>query len=105
LAYKYLWRVTTAGQNDTGPFPTYLRWFIHPRRLMTFFSERGLQIVYFAIYEGTHMRRLRARSPMLSGLFQATCRIMNCLSVGRLGSNYSDYHLIVRKSCPQEHRT
>jgi len=45
FVYKYFYGRKDAGENDTAPFPTKLKFFINPKRLIKFGNENGLVCV------------------------------------------------------------
>lgn len=69
--YRHVFGYADAGQDDKGPFPTFLRLSMSPPALARFARRNGLQIVYSTLYEAHNQMRLRGRFGLDGRLWRA----------------------------------
>jgi hypothetical protein len=87
-AYKHLFGIVDAGNDDNAPFRTVLSFDIAPTAIKRFALHHGLRIIYFASYDPEYyIRRL--------GAFFIFKRLIKYLSFGGLGD--SDFVVALKK--------
>jgi len=95
--YKHVWHFQHAGEDDHGPFRTYLRFAISPAALRKFARQSGLYIQYWRLYESPEQLRVRKKSRIVDamlGLAGATGRIF---TFGRMDLNQTECIFVMQK--------
>jgi 2-polyprenyl-3-methyl-5-hydroxy-6-metoxy-1,4-benzoquinol methylase len=96
--YKHLHGRQTSGQDDTGPFRTYLRYSIRPNAIRRFAEHSGLQVVYFATsdildapwaFTGSKLARV------VRAIYGGLKYLAKVTSLGLLGD--SDFYMVLQK--------
>jgi 2-polyprenyl-3-methyl-5-hydroxy-6-metoxy-1,4-benzoquinol methylase len=96
-AYKNLWGSPTTGAGDHGPFPTYFRLMIAPRRLRSWARSEGLIEEFYVIRESAMQRQLRAKFRILDLLFTALEPVLTVLTLGTIRVRETDFIVVLRK--------
>jgi SAM-dependent methyltransferase len=89
-AYKHLFGIVNAGEDDNAPFKVVLSFTILPVAIKKFAIEHGLRIVYFASYDSEFYIQ------KLSTFFRFIKQPIKFLSLGRLGD--SDFVIALQKA-------
>jgi SAM-dependent methyltransferase len=97
LIYRYIFRIPTAGQPGSVPFPTYLRLAIAPENVKRFAARHGLTVAYFSLYESGYFGLFRARARLTGGLWNAVRLATHLLTFGRLSADLTDYIIVLQK--------
>lgn len=95
--YRYLIGDKRAGTEDFGPFKTYIKSSMWPRKINKKAVESGFSVEYFSEYEGPVVQSLRSRSKFIDFSFTLLGYISKFLTFGKLDMNNSDYMLVLRK--------
>jgi SAM-dependent methyltransferase len=97
LIYRYIFRIPTAGQPGSVPFPTYLRLAIAPENVKRFAARHGLTVAYFALYESGYFREYRTKARLTGGPWTAVRVATHLLTFGRLSADLTDYIIVLQK--------
>jgi SAM-dependent methyltransferase len=95
--YRYIFKENEAGTADSGPFPTYLRPGISPKRLGKFAIRHNLEQVIFIIYTSRVVATGRRHAPMLFSCYSLLVRGLKALSFQRYEGGLTDVLLVWRK--------
>lgn len=94
FAYRWLQGISRPGDEDGGPFRTYLRFSSAPNAVRRFAAGRGLQIAHQKTYDVAGSDWLRRRKfPLFA--YRVLSSVARILSLGFLGD--SEYMIILRK--------
>ena len=96
--FRYVLKWPNAGKPGFAPFPSYNRWFSHPRKLKTYLSQMGFSEIAYVEFEGEHGRELAAKSTILFLLYRLASAGVLLLTFGRLGHLESDFRLVAKKA-------
>ena len=91
LYYRYILGKTTAGKNDQGPFPTYMRPSICPREIESQWQRRGGTTVYLDEFEGHMQNWLRETMPAFNFFMTSVSKVSNQIAL-------SNFMILLRKS-------
>ncbi len=93
LYRRYVFRQPTAGKPGYPPYRTFYDRVVSARGVREYCSAHGHEIVHeFGV--PIHMERFGKVGP----LFNATLRLVNLLSLGRLSSSHTNLAFVIRKS-------
>ena len=86
-----------AGTEDLGPFPTFLRKSMSPKRLRDFARKENLSPVFYREYD-TMLLKLRERNRVLYHIYRAASRLLQAVTLGSFGgAANSDYIMVLEK--------
>ena len=95
--YRHVIRLEGAGAPGRGPFPTYMRSVISPRRLARLAGQLGLQTVFSFQYEGWTQLRLREKLRLDGRAWPVLTRLVSSVTGGRLTLAHSDMAMVFTK--------
>jgi len=95
--YRHVRGDKNAGLPGQAPFPTFFHSLVSLPKLETFAAEHRLQVIYKKEYESPRFPEMRARTPVLAALLDATATVMKLFLPGRADVRRGDYHVILRK--------
>jgi SAM-dependent methyltransferase len=93
--YRRVFHFEEAGTPGYGPYKTYLRWSLTPRRLVKFVEERGLTVEELTLYESELFKRLPQDSPVVGALWSASTSAWRVVTLGH--DPAPQVKLVVRK--------
>lgn len=91
FVYKYMYGFKNAGSNETGPFKTYLKFFLSPTAIKKFVSN-SFKIEYFSYYDIQEDLFQKKYIYFAYRLFKIFLKI---ISFGKTGD--SDYIIVLKK--------
>jgi SAM-dependent methyltransferase len=86
-----------AGENDRGPFRTYLKFSMSPSSMRKFDSENGLSIEYF--HTSDVLTKLHRKSRLAFVVYVSLRTIFTIISFGTMGD--SEYTIVLKKNSRQ----
>src|SRR5213080_3707023 len=95
--YRRLLRRDWKGQDDTGPFPVYLRPSMRPDRVQRLAVESGMVVVHARLFENPQQRWLRRRFHVVGMPWTALKALVRVLSLGAISAERTDYFIILQK--------
>ena len=95
--YRYILGQKDAGEDDTVPFPTYLRFSISPRSLKKYAAEHGLSVAYFQLYDGKMQQRLLERNIFARWLYIFLGGLVKIISMNRLDLVNNNFAIVLQK--------
>jgi len=96
--YKNLFGRKKAGQDDVGPFKTYLRRTIAPDQIRKFAAQNGLQTVFFEkgdLGDKAYWKRKNRAGRFFIRVYNALRALGKFVSLGKLGD--SDFIIVLKK--------
>ena len=94
---RHLFGEISAGTDDHGPFPTFLRASVAPNSIRKFAVDHGMIVEYFRIYESPMHRLFGQRNRRLGLVWHYLSRIVQVLSINRISADLTDYIILLRK--------
>lgn len=91
MIYRYVYGIKKAGNEDYGPFKTYLRRSITPNALKMFAAHTGLQVIYSDSFDFD----LRRRSKILNAPYKIINSVVRRISFGAIGD--SELIMVLKK--------
>jgi SAM-dependent methyltransferase len=95
--YRRFFNDPLAGTGDTGPFPTFMRGSLAPRRIRSLAARRGLRVPYTHEYEAWSQKELRQRAHLTGAVWRAVAATLRALTLGRVRADVSDVVLVIQK--------
>lgn len=95
--YRVVFGNPGAGTEDQGPFHTYMRLAIAPRRVIRAAVARGFSLVYLARYESPMQKEVRRKYPPVNLLWSAGAALGRALTAGRFEPGVTDVVLVLRR--------
>ena len=96
LYYRWILKRPNAGQHDTPPFKTYLRWTITPASIENN-AFHGFLIDYYSTRDSM-VSNLKETHWYLYRIYQVCAYFLKVLSLGKLGGmKNSDFIMVLRK--------
>lgn len=92
--YRHVHKRTNAGQDDKGPFRTFLRLSIAPSSIKKFAERNGLRIVYYDSFDVTDTAWLK-RSKIVYLSYLVISKVFRVASFGLIGD--SDFVIILQR--------
>jgi SAM-dependent methyltransferase len=96
-AYRRLWGVERAGEDDRAPFKTYLRPAMAPGAIWDFARREGLVVLQDQAYESLMQRRLRKNHPLVDLGFRVIGASVRLLTRGRIDPTPSDLIFVLER--------
>jgi SAM-dependent methyltransferase len=97
--YKYVLKEKFRGQNDMGPFKTYLKVNISPGNLMQFAAENNFDVVHFAYTsEFEAMNNIKQLNPIVYGIQTVVGAVLWLISLGKITTNNTEFVIVLRKT-------
>jgi SAM-dependent methyltransferase len=96
-AYRHILGIKTAGQDDKGPFETFLKPAIAPASIKHFANENDLVIEFFRLVESPMQKQFVANHKALGAVWNGVSAIMQTLSRGNISREHTDCVLMLRK--------
>lgn len=98
FVYRHVFGIAVAGRDGHGPFQTYLRFAIAPKRLERFIVDQGLEVVDSECYAMKFgMTRLKEYHPVFYWMYRMLARVSHILTFGVIHPQNSSYIVSVRK--------
>ena len=95
--YRSIFKRKNSGKPGYPPFPTFLRPSISPGALKRFMAENNLFEEYCLLYEGSMIKNLESRSPILYAIYKLTLVLLKLVSLGAYDGSKSDFFIIFRR--------
>ncbi len=95
--YRHIVGNPRAGQDDCGPFPTFLRFSLRHAAIKRFARDNRLSVEYFRLYESRMHERLRNNYKICGRIWQLIQLITRMLSLGRIDAGLTDCFFVLRK--------
>ena len=95
--YRVVYGRPDAGENDTSPFPTYLRTLIGPPSLRKWARASGLDHVYEDFYESYYHMLVQQKFPWLTKVFKPFEWLVKILSWGKLTAEKTEFVIVLQK--------
>ncbi len=103
--YRHIFNSKNAGKPGYSPFPTYLRPTISVGALKRFAAENNLLEEYFLLYEGSTIKKLESKSPILYAAYKLKLALLKLVSLGAYDGSKSDFYIIFRRRAGGMSRT
>jgi SAM-dependent methyltransferase len=97
-AYRHIFGNPRAGQDDCGPFPTFLRFSLRHGAIKRFARDNRLSVEYFRLYESRMQANFRNRYKMCGRSWRLIQLITRMLSLGRIDARLSDCFVVLKKT-------
>lgn len=96
--YRHVLGNETAGTDDQGPFPTFLRPETTPAGIRTWARNQGMTVALFQLYESEMQALMVRRNPAARAWVRGLGRIVQTVTRGRIRAADSDVIAVVRKA-------
>ena len=81
--YRRIFGFEAAGTPGYGPYRTYLRWVLAPRRLVGFMQEQGLIVEEVTLYDSDFFERFSEDRPVIGALWSASGAVWRVVTLGK----------------------
>jgi len=95
LFYKKVHGRQKAGEDDRGPFRTYLRFSIAPTAIKKFAKNNGLRVTYYDTFDASATNWLQ-RNKMVLIVYKTLNAFIKCVSFGTISD--SDFVIVLQKA-------
>jgi SAM-dependent methyltransferase len=96
-AYRWLWGIERAGEDDRAPFKTFLKPAMAPEAIREFARREGLVIVHDMAYESLMQRRLRKNHRVVDLGYWLIGAGVRLVTGGRLDPTPSDLIFVLER--------
>jgi len=97
LVYRNFYGLQDVGEDDRGPFRTYLRFTLRRSSLRKFAIDHGLRTIYFKQYESPVQQQSLDRRPALRLIWKLHRCIIRSFFLGRIDPALSDLIIVLAK--------
>jgi len=99
FVYRFFYGYKDAGKNDTAPFPTILRFFISPKRLLKYARKNNMNDI-FSFYsdaiDGWVGKSIKSKSRIIFYAIKSLNKIVSILTLGLISN--SEFILVFQKT-------
>lgn len=95
--YRNVLGSKTAGTEDHGPFPTFLRPETTPSGIQAWARDRGMEVAFFQLYESEMQALMVRRNPAARAYVRGLGRVVQAVTGGRIRAAESDVIAVLRK--------
>lgn len=96
--YKHIQKVESAGENDTGPFKTYLRKTISPSNIQKFAKNNGLETAYLKFITNENIYKKAKTNPIILMAQEFFTMVVYIISLGRIQKKNHDFIIVLKKT-------
>ena len=100
LIYRYLAGRKSAGEENTGPFKSYLKFSIAPNAIKNFAGNNGLRVVYFDTYDVLTTYNWINRNKIARTIYKMLKVFLGFVSFGNI--NDSEFIIVLQKATGQK---
>ena len=97
FVYRVVFGNPGAGSDDQGPFHTYMRLAIAPRRIARAAREHRLSLLYQARYESPMQKEVRRKYRAVNLLWSTGAALGRALTAGHFEPGVTDVVLVLRR--------
>ncbi|MDR3575113.1 MAG: class I SAM-dependent methyltransferase [Anaerolineaceae bacterium] len=94
LVYRYIYGKRDVGEDDKGPFKTYLKWSVAPASIKKFAENKGLRVVYFETDDISNTNWF-IKNRMAHRIYKMVKSVVKFLSLGYLTD--SEFVIVLQK--------
>ena len=97
LVYRYLYGKRFAGEDEAGPFPTFLRFSMKPTSIKRFAAENGLSIEYFSMCESRFQKQLKEKYQIVNHLWRIFEFILKTVTCDRISGSLTECIFVLQR--------
>lgn len=96
--YRYVLKYQHAGNDDHGPFKTYLKYDISPYQIKKFAIENNYEIAHFSYNTFPGFQEKIKKKPLIAGIQLFVNAIFRFFSFGKITVNNTDFVIVLKNN-------